>query len=387
MTLLFEFPKALGTGIIISSSSESDEANPSRATELRTRLKHIIDDFDTSFSRFRADSLISRIARGDFDGFSENEECGEYDTARHEKHLAHTSHAFFVDFPPYASHLFDIYDALFSITNGRFTPAVADDLIRLGYGIDWADCASFSNTDNAHVDAERTRLAPAPFEHAPSLRAPSLRAQWGKAQWGRTQWGTNVFRLQDCANRLYFLQPVHLDFGAAGKGFLIDLLAQELSASNLQKFTINAGGDLYTTEHLHVAMENPWNLNQAVGVIDLPAHSSLCASAPSRRHWTVMNTAQEVHHLIDATTGRPTQNVKATWVSVANSSAHIQFPTAWADALSTALFLCEPQDLINVDIASTPHQAHFGSVWQYARLMSNKEAQQSIDWPGNFFIQ
>ncbi|WP_018142980.1 FAD:protein FMN transferase [Alloscardovia criceti] len=304
MSVLLDFPHAVGTGIIISSSRA--EMSQQQIQALHSQLAAFIHDFEQYFSRFQADSLLSQM----------------------------TQHReFSALFPPYAAQLFDIYDALYRATDGRFTPTVAEDLVRLGYGEDFG------------VEAT-----------------------------SRATWGVDVWRDPQQPYLLHTSRPVHLDFGAAGKGFLVDLLAQALIEHGWSDFTINAGGDIFTTEGLRVGLENPQNFEQAVGMITLQPGQALCASSPSRRHWTPAQAAHEVHHIIDGLTGESTQDIAATWTCVDAQHAGA-YPTAWADALSTALFFCAPQALLQPDIPQ----------WSFARLGYTQFAQQSANWQGEFF--
>ncbi|WP_418969408.1 FAD:protein FMN transferase [Alloscardovia omnicolens] len=302
MSIILDFPQALGSGIVISSSEKLPDK---RKDDLYIKLNHIIEDFDHSFSRFRADSLVSALAGSDESS---------------------------VEFPEYAVPLFDIYDVMFAASGGTFTPTVAEHLVRMGYGHNFFD-------------------------------VPSQTAQWG----------THVYRKPDAPHILHTTQPVQLDFGAAGKGYLVDLLAAEVK-QHLTQFTVNAGGDIFTTQKMTVGFENPWDFNEAVGVIELEPYTALCASAPSRRRWTALDTANEVHHLVNALTGKSATTVAAVWSSVHSQDAPA-FPTAWADALSTALFICAPEDLL---LDSIPP-------WSCARLLSNKQAEHSANWDGTFF--
>lgn len=68
-----------------------------------------------------------------------------------------------------------------------------------------------------------------------------------------------------------------------------------------------------------------------IGVYNLK-NTSLCASATNRRAW-----GDNLHHVIDPKTGKPTQDVIATWV--------VGDTTAIADGLATALFFTNGEQL------------------------------------------
>lgn len=267
MPYTLSFPQAFGTGILVSSPSPSVRA-------ARAQLQACIDEFDRIFSRFRPDSMVNSPS-----------------ALRH--------------FPSWADELFEIYDVLGSLTDGRFSPLVAERLVKMGYG------PLFGQED----------------DHT-------------------------------------------LDFGAAGKGFAVDRMASVLS-DYVSAYTINAGGDIYTTEHVTAGLENPWNFSQALGTVDLTPGTALCASSPSRRHWTALDTGEEIHHILDAATA-----TYASWVTVSRGEkAKTAHPTAWADGLATALFLTEPQRLRHPAVPE----------WNFARVDTEKKAEQSYSWAGSFF--
>ncbi len=93
----FDFD-AIGTHWQIDTSEPLDEAT-------RRAVSERIDSFDSVYSRFRADSLVTQIAA----------EAGRF------------------DFPADAVDLFSLYDRLHSATQGAVDPLVGRDLERLGY--------------------------------------------------------------------------------------------------------------------------------------------------------------------------------------------------------------------------------------------------------------
>ena len=129
------------------------------------------------------------------------------------------------------------------------------------------------------------------------------------------------------------LRPVVLDVGAAGKGYLVDIVGGLLLDAGLTSFVIDASGDIVHSGHapIRVGLEHPADPTRAIGVVDL-ANGSLCASASNRRSW-----GDGLHHIIDATTGLPTDRVVATWAVAATGLV--------ADGLATALFFADPERL------------------------------------------
>ena len=326
-------PKAVGTGIIIQSGEPFDK-------ELKRSLCETVSDFESEFSRFSATSKVGMIARGDFGGIG-GSSCdidGSDGIGGDAMATAGRGETRMIAFPEYAAALFDIYDTFHAATGGTFDPCVASALVRLGYGPDLAIGTHANSTGAISMGSPGSASATDPTGSAGStgFTNPSGFRDSATAapRWGRdvTHEGP-VLILRGTA-----VDGVSLDFGAAGKGFLVDLLSRQIAGRMPGcDFVIDAGGDMYTTEDITVAMESPWDDTEAVGVVQLPAGSALCASSPSRRHWTVGDSLQQVHHLLDALTGEPVHTVAASWCMVPAGSS--DWPTGWCDAQSTAAFL------------------------------------------------
>lgn len=232
---------------------------------LQSQLLATVEKYDAAWSRFRSDSLVTKLAGS----------AGRF------------------EFPPEAARLGALYQELYRITGGAMTPLIGGSLERLGYD------AGYS-------------LVPS----GPALPAPAWE---GLLEWTGTSIGSS--------------QPIVLDIGAAGKGLLVDLLAEVLRAQGLTEFLIDASGDMLHsgTEPLRIGLEHPYQPTQAIGVVEL-FNSALCASAANRRAW-----GDGLHHVLDGATGKPVSTVVATWSTAATAME--------ADALATALFLTDPATL------------------------------------------
>ncbi|MCS5732147.1 FAD:protein FMN transferase [Herbiconiux daphne] len=259
-----------------------------------------VEEFDRTYSRFRADSLVTAVAE------------------RPGTHL----------FPPDSIGLFDLYDRLVAATDGAVDPLVGRELELLGYD------ASY-------------RLRPAGAAERAAAEAS-----------GPAGWAADVER---DGRRLTTERPVVIDVGAAGKGYLVDLVAELLRGRGYDEFLVDASGDLVHSgrEPIRVALEHPLQPGTAIGVAEV-ADASLCASASNRRVW-----GDGLHHILDARTGSPAREVIATWVVAAD--------TALADGLATALFFTGAHRL-----AETFH-------FSYVRMYADGRAERSRDFRGELF--
>jgi thiamine biosynthesis lipoprotein len=224
-------------------------------------------------------------------------------------------------FPADADVLFSLYDELFLSTAGAVTPLVGRSLERLGY-------------DAAYSLRRRGEDLPA--------------ADWR----GSVERDGTVLSVE---------RPVLIDVGAAGKGYLVDLIGELLSDAGIDEFTIDGSGDLLfrRTENQRVALEHPFDPTMAIGVVELSS-GSICASGSNRRSW-----GEGLHHILDGRTGRPADNVIATWA--------IAETAMLADGLATALFFTEP--------ARLAEEFEF----QYVRMLASGRAQRSPGLPGELF--
>lgn len=244
---------------------------------LPQRILERIQQFDTTYSRFRPDSLVSRVAAAPDGG------C--------------------FDFPEDSVALFDLYERLHTATGGAVDPLVGRDLELLGYDQTYS-------------------LTPA---------SDLVRAE-AHAR-GRATWSKDILR---DGTSLVTRRPLVIDVGAAGKGYLVDIVSEMLREAGFARFVVDGSGDLRHSSEpsIQVGLEHPFDPRLVIGVINLQDRA-LCASAVSRRAW-----GDGLHHVLDARTGVPVRDVVATWV-VADEAAT-------ADGLATALFFTGADPLTEI---------------------------------------
>lgn len=120
-----------------------------------------------------------------------------------------------------------------------------------------------------------------------------------------------------------------IDIGAVGKGRLVDLVLEIVTAAGPGDVTVDAGGDLAVRGRpQRIGLEHPFDARRAIGVWEV-TDAALCASAVNRRSWPGVGGAT-LHHMLDARTGLPVRTIAATWAVAADAMT--------ADAVATALF-------------------------------------------------
>ncbi len=235
-----------------------------KEAELLSRIEERIESFDKTYSRFRADSLVTKMAK----------EGGLF------------------QLPADSQKLFSVYHDVYTRTNGLVTPLVGNILSDAGY-------------DAQYSLQQKKDLTVAP--------------EWGE-----------IIDFQ--YPNIQIKKPAMLDFGAGGKGYLIDLVAEVIEANGVHSYCIDAGGDILHKGNtpIRVGLENPDNVEQVIGVYPLQ-NRSICGSAGNRRAWA------DFTHVINPKTLVSPKHISAVWVTA--KSAFI------ADIIATALFFVEAKTL------------------------------------------
>ncbi|GAA2748678.1 FAD:protein FMN transferase [Amnibacterium kyonggiense] len=292
-------PEVLVPGTRTSTSFEAigtrwtlTAAEPMTAAVL-DRVDAAIAEYDAVWSRFRTDSAVAAVARGEA-----------------------------VDLGPTAPPLLDLLADLRERTAGAMDPFVAASLEHLGYGAS-------------------TALRPADG-YLPAPRAEVVRE------------GT-VVRTEP---------PRLLDVGSAGKGQLVDLVADVLADAGHADALVDASGDLRVAgDPLRVALEHSFDPEAAIGIVEV-ADGAIAGSAVNRRDWS-LGGGRRLHHVLDARTGRPVETIAATWVLADTAML--------ADALATALFFVGPDTLTDA------------YDFRWVRMRTDGVADWSADLPGEVF--
>lgn len=221
------------------------------------------------------------------------------------------------DFPADAENMVAFYKQLYEATDGVVSPLVGDMLVAAGYDMNY----SFTQREIGNV--------------------PS----WDEVM----EWHGATVTMKRMAT---------LDFGAAGKGYLVDIISGMLVDAGHDNYTIDASGDVCTRGSVEkIGLENPYDPESVIGVMEVK-NASLCASAMNRRAWG------KWHHVVDPRTLKPVSDVVATWVCAPT--------TLEADGLSTALFFVAPEKLTDW---------HF----TYVRLLADGRIEHSPDFVGELF--
>lgn len=227
-----------------------------------------------------------------------------------------------VEFPPDSQALFSTYEVLYQLTNGAFTPLIGNLISDSGYDADY------------------------------SLKPKELRTP--------RRW-EDVLRFE--YPHVTLLQDEILDFGAGGKGYLIDIVAKLLESFEIHTYCVDAGGDIVQRSERDsktlVGLEHPLDTSLAIGVASI-CNQSIAGSSGNRRSWG------KYHHIFDPKTNDSTRDVLATWVVASTGLV--------ADALATCLFLVDPATLRSF-------------TFEYLMLYPDFSMKKSDAFPAEIFVQ
>lgn len=217
--------------------------------------------------------------------------------------------------------MFSLYEKLYDISGRLFTPLIGSLLEEAGYDMNYS-------------------LIPKKLASPPPL--------------------SEAIKIAD--GKIKFLKPVLFDFGAAGKGYLVDLISQLIERYGVSSYVIDASGDMYIkaphNKPFVVGLEDPKNHTRVIGTANI-ANMAICGSAGNRRKWS------KFHHTINPVRLTSPDEIIATWV-VADTAL-------LADALSTCLYL-------------DPHPEKYKDFsFECVLLYKDNSAFRSTNFPGELF--
>lgn len=234
------------------------------------------------------------------------------------------------ELPHDAKPLLDTYEELYRATNGKFTPLVGQLISDAGYD------ANYSLTPRELSDVKA-------WDDVLEYKFPKLTLR----------------------------EPALLDFGAAGKGYLVDIVVELIEKSGVSAYVVNAGGDIRVKASLKdgarkIGLEDPVDTSKVLGVVEISS-GSLCGSAGNRRAWD--QQGRKYHHIFDPDARDSARDIQAVWVTA---------PTAlYADAIATCLFLVPPEVL-----AYQQKKCNF----EYLIISATRTFQKSAGFPAELFI-
>jgi FAD:protein FMN transferase len=172
-------------------------------------------------------------------------------------------------------------------TGGGFDPAVYDAVVSAGYDRSF----ELLQVDTYTGDRERhlyTRTSP------------------------------NANGVRIVGSRIVLDPGVHLDLGGIGKGYAADRAAELLALAG--PCLVNAGGDI-------AIRDGSWPIGVTDDLTLELSHGALATSGRDRRRWR--RNGKELHHLIDPSTGAPSETDLVRVTALGSDAAEAEVLAIW----------------------------------------------------------
>ena len=154
----------------------------------------------------------------------------------------------------------------------------------------------------------------------------------------KTSGSNNIEDIVIIDNKIMKKSDVKLDLGAIAKGYTTQLVGEYLESIGVNKYLINAGGNVkvgkhYSDSKYKIGIENP-NNKEDIHQIIKGENISVVTSGSYNRYYIYND--KKYHHIIDPKTYFPPYNMESVTIVTSNS--------AYADVISTYMFLISIED-------------------------------------------
>lgn len=279
-----------------------------RAEPMLDRACELVEGLEQKWSRFRADSELSRLN-------------------------AHAGAPVFTSTE--TVEVIALALEAWRATDGFFDPSLLDALVDAGY--------------DDTFDEIRARPSVDLRSSAPIVR-PSL----------------ELVEVDRSARLVHCPPGLHLDLGGIGKGRAADLVLEQLLTDGADGACVDLGGDLRvagTTAEggaWSVVVDDPFRPGEDLVVLGLAA-GAVTTSSILRRRW--MTDAGEAHHLLDPGSGRPVRSglVSVTVLAAAAAWGEVHAKAALVAGASEGRRLVERAGLSALFIDADGHTESVGS--------------------------
>lgn len=163
-------------------------------------------------------------------------------------------------------------------------------------------------------------------------------------------------------DKIELSEKVLIDLGALGKGYWVDKVREILERNKISNYLVNGSGDIYYSSPSQaggVKVQLEGTDGAMLGEVEIN-NESICGSGTGRRNWSI-NESENLHHIVDAMTSKSTENILNVWVKVPTHPRS----TTYCDALATAIFFVEPEEL------QEKFKKEFGVGFEYSIIYSD----------------
>jgi len=140
---------------------------------------------------------------------------------------------------------------------------------------------------------------------------------------------------------IYIPSGMKLTLGSISKGYIIDKVIDFLKNQGVLEVFVNAGGDIRFFSHENrkwtVGIQHPRNIQELIATLKIPDMAVVTSGDYERYFETI---GERYHHILNPKTGFPAKPTIS--VTIMSQTAFL------ADALSTAAFVMNPMDAIEL---------------------------------------
>ena len=134
---------------------------------------------------------------------------------------------------------------------------------------------------------------------------------------------------------------IYINLGSISKGFIVDKAIEYMKKHNIEEGYVNAGGDIRVfskkSNPIRIGIQHPRIANDIIATVEID-NKAIVTSGDYERFFEVDGV--RYHHIINPKTGMPSVGTISVTVIADNATL--------ADGLSTALFVMQPNDAINM---------------------------------------
>lgn len=156
----------------------------------------------------------------------------------------------------------------------------------------------------------------------------------------------NGIQLDSKTSSVYLEEGMSLDLGALAKGYIADIIVEDLKKQGIQSALINLGGNVVTfgsapskqRKEWRIGIKNPRETKEVYSEILKITNQSVVTSGIYERVLEANN--QKYHHIFDSKTGYPVETAILSLTIISEKSVD-------GEIWTTRLFGNEPEEIIN----------------------------------------
>lgn len=252
--------------------------------DLQKKILKKLTDFDKNYSRFQKNNVL--------------------DILNTKKEIKNP--------PPDLLKMLIFSQKIFDLSDGNFDISLAKELEKKGYD------KTFEKIEKAETAENKKSYKNERVENFINFNKELTPSKYG-------------FDFDEDTKKIVLNKDKKIDLGGLGKGYLVDKITRFLKKEKVLNFSINAGGDIFTTHKRKYYLQSPFQKDKFIGEIEI-SNSAIAASNSLYRNWQKNNKIE--NHFVQKS------SFKNKVVGVYTQAKDCLL----ADSIATALFV-SPVDI------------------------------------------